>query len=358
MKKKIRYALIGFGGIAQNRIAKEGFAVDPSRFAPLEDVELAGVYDLDPARKKDAEALKLRFFPSVEAAFSDPEIDAVYIATNNASHAPLAMAAMKRGKHVLLEKPAATSLAEVEKLMKYAKRHSLSLGIDHMMIHNALNVKAKKLVRSGALGEVNDFCFHMEAPFGYLPAEAKSWRCSNVREMGGPVGDVASHCFYMAEFLFDSRVVEVCAVYFPKRMDIAAEDGAYLKITLANGISGSIRVAFCEKRGGVNVALGNLGYELYGSQAALRGYGVMFQFSGLPDESYPIHLELDRVTRRSILRPPKNPPVIYRAVIEAHANSIRQNKPMDGSDAFRNLQLCLAAHRSAASGGKAVTISA
>ena len=52
--RKIRYAIIGFGGIAENRIAKEGFGVDEARFAGHPQAELIGVADADPARQEAA----------------------------------------------------------------------------------------------------------------------------------------------------------------------------------------------------------------------------------------------------------------------------------------------------------------
>ena len=53
---KIKYALIGFGGIAENRIAKEGFACDRARFQPLPNAELTGATDVNPARRAVAES--------------------------------------------------------------------------------------------------------------------------------------------------------------------------------------------------------------------------------------------------------------------------------------------------------------
>ena len=49
---KVRYGLVGFGGLAENRVAKEGFACDSSRFAPLKKAQLVGATDLNPARQK------------------------------------------------------------------------------------------------------------------------------------------------------------------------------------------------------------------------------------------------------------------------------------------------------------------
>ena len=92
---KVRYAIIGFGGIAENRVAKEGYACDKKRFRPLKKAVLTGATDVNPARQAAAEALGLKWYPNAEAVFADPAIDAVYIATNNASHAKLALAALK-----------------------------------------------------------------------------------------------------------------------------------------------------------------------------------------------------------------------------------------------------------------------
>ena len=54
---KVKYGLIGFGGIAENRVAKEGYACDKNRFAPLQFAELVAATDINQARKEAAEAL-------------------------------------------------------------------------------------------------------------------------------------------------------------------------------------------------------------------------------------------------------------------------------------------------------------
>ena len=90
---KIRYALVGFGGIAENRVAKEGFACDRGRFKALPHAQLVGATDLNPAREAAASALGLKWYAGLGDVLADKSIDAVYVATNNLSHVPLAMAA-------------------------------------------------------------------------------------------------------------------------------------------------------------------------------------------------------------------------------------------------------------------------
>lgn len=355
--EKVKYALIGFGGIAENRIAKEGFACDKSRFAPLPDVELVGACDLNPARQSAAESLGLKWYDSPEAILADSSVNAVFVATNNMSHASLARQALEAGKHVLVEKPLSAAAEDAEMLVRLAAEKKLSLAVDHMMVHNKLNVAAKKMIADNVLGQVNDCCFHMEFAYGYDPAEAATWRCSKLEEMGGPIGDVASHCFYVSEFLFDDIITDVAAVYYPKTMAIVAEDGAFVRFKMKKGLVASARVSFCDFRGGLGGTLTGLGYELYGSDAVLRGYGTMFQLSGYPDEPIPIRLELDRFSSQETITAAGEPtPNIYQGVIQHHAQSIREGKPINCEDGLRNVKLCYAAHESAQNGGKWISV--
>ena len=94
--KKIRYALVGFGGIAENRVAKEGYALDVKRFKPLKSAALTGAFDVNSARKEAAEALGLKWYDTLAAVLADKDVDGVYIATNNASHASIAITASPR----------------------------------------------------------------------------------------------------------------------------------------------------------------------------------------------------------------------------------------------------------------------
>ena len=159
---KIKYAMIGFGGIAENRIAKEGFGCDKTRFAGHPLAELVCVTDMNPARQKAAKTLGLKWAASIDDILADKSIDAVYIATNNASHAELAIRALKARKHVMVEKPMATSSEDARQMNMLARQYKLSLTVDHMMVYNGYNQLARKFVKAGKLGVVNDACFHME----------------------------------------------------------------------------------------------------------------------------------------------------------------------------------------------------
>ena len=350
---KIKYVLVGFGGIAENRVAKEGYACDVKRFKALPNAQLVGAMDLNPAREAAAKALGLKWYKNLDEVLADKSVDGVYIATNNASHAKLAIAALKAGKHVIVEKPIATSIADAKAMNKLAKQKKLSLTVDHMMVNNAYTIAAKKAMAK--LGKINDCCFHMEFAYGYDPAEAATWRCSKVEEMGGPIGDVASHCFYVAEFMFGKKIKKLAAVYYPKVMKIKAEDGAYIKFFFEDGTQGSVNASFSEMRGGLAGTLTNLGYEIYGDKAVMRNYGSMFQVSGYDDEPIKQRTEIDDGKKVTSV-PPVKIQNIYQTLIDGHAKSVKSGRLLTADDAIHNLALCAACHASAKAGGKLITV--
>ena len=355
-KTTLRYAIIGFGGIAVNRIAKEGFARDASRFTPLPGIELAAAADISPARRTAAEQMGLKWHESPEGAFADPGIDAVFIASNNASHYPLGKKALEAGKHVILEKPMATRLGDARQLVDLAAARNLSLSVDHMMLHNSYNVRARDLIASGSLGEVNDLTLHMEFCYGATPEEAVTWRCARPSELGGPIGDVGSHCLYMAEFLTGSKIRSVAAVFTPRTIKIRAENGAFIRFETETGLTGSSRVSFNDPRGSLAGTLLNLGFEVYGTKAALRSYGTLFQLSGHDGEPVAIRLDLQGVgaaPRPVRLGRVKN---IYQEIILEHAAAVRSGRRLTGEDGLHNLALVEAAYLSAAQGGRAVAV--
>jgi len=350
---KVKYAIVGFGGIAENRIAKEGFGIDASRFTGHPQAELVGVTDTDGARKGAAARLGLAWYNSMDAVLTDSAIEAVFIASNNLSHAPLAEKALRAGRHCLIEKPIATTLEDAKRLQQTADDQGLSLGVDHMMMENVYNQRARELVRQGTIGPVNDLCLHMEFCYGSTAEEAATWRCANPLEIGGPLGDVGSHCLYMAEFLLDTAVESLACVYAPKTFEIAVENGALIQFQLRNGVQGTVRVAFNQPRGCLESTLTNLGYEVYGTKGTLRGYGTLFQLSGHPGEPVDIRLEVDhfKAAEKVKIAEVRN---IYQAVIAKHARSIRSRSPMDGADAMHNLELVRACYESGDQGGKTI----
>jgi predicted dehydrogenase len=110
-------------------------------------------------RKERLAQLQVRH-PSIKALtdcralFDDPAVDAIVIATPVSTHFELAMAALKAGKHVLVEKPLAANSEECVQLIKEAERRRKVLMVDHTFVYTSAVRKIRELITAGTLGEI------------------------------------------------------------------------------------------------------------------------------------------------------------------------------------------------------------
>jgi predicted dehydrogenase len=87
-------------------------------------------------------------------ALGDPEIQAVVISTPVKSHFDMAMKALRAGKHILVEKPIATTVAEVDEIGGLARKQNLVVMVGHTFLYNAAVRYVKKLIDAGELGDI------------------------------------------------------------------------------------------------------------------------------------------------------------------------------------------------------------
>ncbi len=143
----INIGIIGYGYWGPNLVRN---------FAEIPGISVRAVADLDPRK---LEAVQRRY-PAVEATsdfvklLRSPEIDAVAIATPVSSHFELAMAVLKAGKHLWLEKPMAETSLQARKLLDEAERRKLVLLVDHTFVYTGAVRKMREIVSSGDLGKV------------------------------------------------------------------------------------------------------------------------------------------------------------------------------------------------------------
>ncbi len=116
---------------------------------------------------------QVRVLPTPEAVFGDPTIEVVVIATSNTSHHPLAKAALLAGKHVVVDKPCAISLAETEDLLATAKAQNRVLTVFQNRRFDADFLMLQQVIAGGQLGRL----VHLESHFDrYRPDVQRRWR--------------------------------------------------------------------------------------------------------------------------------------------------------------------------------------
>lgn len=143
---KMRTAIIGCGSIYQNHAGA---------LAASSDASLYAVCDRIPSRA-DAAAQKYgcKAVYDYREILCDPQVDAVHLCTPHDLHAPMAIEAMRAGKHVLSEKPMATSLLYAREMKRTALETGKTLGICFQNRYNETTVRAREVLLSGELGAV------------------------------------------------------------------------------------------------------------------------------------------------------------------------------------------------------------
>jgi predicted dehydrogenase len=141
----------------------------------------------------------------------DPEIDAVHICTPNAQHFPMAKDAIEAGKHVLCEKPLATSVEEGEELVSLAAKKGVRNCVCHNLRYYPMVQQMRRMREAGDLGEI----LVVQGTYSQdwlLYDTDWNWRVET--KAGGPsrcMADIGSHWFDMAEHVTGLRVTNLCA---------------------------------------------------------------------------------------------------------------------------------------------------
>jgi predicted dehydrogenase len=143
----VRVAVAGLGYWGPNivRVLQELDCASVTVVCDLDDVALTPVANRYPA---------VRQTQSFESLLSDPEIDAIAIATPVSTHYALAAAALDAGKHVFVEKPMAGSSEEAEDLIERAESRGLTLMPGHTFLYSPPVTMLRDVIRSGELGEI------------------------------------------------------------------------------------------------------------------------------------------------------------------------------------------------------------
>lgn len=177
-----------------------------------------------------------RAYTDARAFVSDPQLDAVFIATPPSSHAEFTALAAAAGKHVICEKPIATSVADAESMIAVCAQHKVRLMICHYQRFNRRHQQMRRWIESGAIGRVVSARLNFSS---YSPPAADAWRYDPLVAGGGPVMDLGSHCLDLLTYLcgpIESGVVLKSALAF----QTSVEDTATTLLRLASGAHATV----------------------------------------------------------------------------------------------------------------------
>ena len=121
----------------------------------LPDVELAAIWDDNAERGQTmAQRFAAPFVPNLDAIWRDPEINAVIVTAANTDHRALVVAAAQAGKHILCEKPIATSVADARAMIDAAESAGVKLMTAFPVRYSPPTVRVQQRIRAGEIGPI------------------------------------------------------------------------------------------------------------------------------------------------------------------------------------------------------------
>jgi 1,5-anhydro-D-fructose reductase (1,5-anhydro-D-mannitol-forming) len=248
----IGWALLGAGRHAERNVIPQ--------LKKAANTKLVAVVSRDRARG-EALAQKhgfARAYTSLHEVLADPGVDAIYDATPDGLHAQNAIEAAKAGRHALIEKPLAISVAEGVRAIEACRRHGVKLGVVFNQRHEAVHQEARRVVLAGEIGEV--LLARVQIPLavrGAPPPSGGNWRTDPKMRPGGILWSIGDHAFDTLSYLVGQDIEEVCAF-----TDAPGERVASMLLRLSKGAVGyastSSKTPFARRP-----------FEIHGTQGSL-----------------------------------------------------------------------------------------
>ena len=344
----LKIGIIGCGKITEVRHAPE-YAENPN-------CQLVAFFDVVPERAKAlAEQYGGVAYDSIEALLAS-DVDAVSVCVANAYHAQASIQALKAGKHVLCEKPMATTPEDCEAMVAAAKAAGKFLMIGQNQRLAKAHVKAREIIESGEMGKVITFETHFAhpGPEGWTGVR-DSWFFDKKVASFGVMADLGVHKTDLIHYLTGKKIVRTSAVLatlnktFSDGRPITVDDNAYAIYTMEDGVVGTMHVSW------TNYGNENNSTKIYMEGGVLRMYDdPKYSLIVEKRDGEVIPYELDLLTSN---KEQTSGGRTSTGVIDAFVESIVTNTPpaISGESAMHAMKVVFANEQSAQL-GKAVDV--
>jgi predicted dehydrogenase len=220
--KKYKVGIIGYGGFGQFL---------HYWWDKLENVEVVAIADPHTLLDSSENFKVYRYWKDL---VDDPQIDIVSVVTPPSFHAEMACAAMKANKHVLLEKPVATTDEDGQQILNTQKETGMVITVDHMIRYNPIIQSLKQIGQSGAFGKLRHAVVNNYAQDAALPADHWFW---NEELSGGIFVEHGVHFFDIINGISAQQYIEVCGS--SHRRNASQRDQVSAMVTYKEGLIAS-----------------------------------------------------------------------------------------------------------------------
>lgn len=201
MRDVLNWGILGASNFARNLMAPAIHAAENARFVAL------ATTSQEKANGFKVFCPDLKVHESYDALLMDPDVDVVYIPLPNSLHVKWAQLAARAGKHVLVEKPIAMKADEIDELIALRDETGLLIAEAYMIVHHPQWIRARELVQSGAIGQVD----HVDTAFSYdNRADVKNVR-NNPDLGGGGIRDIGVYTYSSVRFVTGAEPSDLSA---------------------------------------------------------------------------------------------------------------------------------------------------
>ena len=343
---KIRWGVIGSGGIAKRRTIPEGII-------PARNAELVAVFDVNQeVNRAVAGEFNAVAVQNIKELLKT-DIDSVYVASPVNMHSDQVIECARSKKHVFCEKPLGMTVAEAENMIRVCRDENVLLGTGLMMRFLSQHQAALKLINDGRIGKP---VYGRAQLSCWYPPMAGAWRQDPSTGGGGSLMDMGSHCIDLLEMFF-GKIKTVSCFINNSVHNYKSEDSAVVSLFFENGALATVDTFFCIPDNSSKNLL-----ELYGSKGSILAKGTIGQgVSGemmayLEEDQSGYNAKQARNRGEGILIAPA-PVNTYCAEIEEFSNAIiEKREPVNGFAAGLRSQILLEACYKSARTFKSVNI--
>ncbi|MFC0472545.1 Gfo/Idh/MocA family protein [Halalkalibacter kiskunsagensis] len=227
----------------------------------LEGVELVGIADEDRERgQKAATQFNAKHYVDFEVLL-DQDIDAVIITSENSNHHGHVVAAARKGKHILCEKPLSATVDDAKEMIAVCKQHNVILQTAFPVRFNTPIIKAKEIIESGELGNI------MAIKGTNRGTNPGGWFVDKSKSGGGAVIDHTVHVVDIIRWYMGSDVKEVYAEIGNLISDYDIDDCGILTMEFDNNVFATLDCSW--SRTGNYPTWGDVTLEIVGTQGTL-----------------------------------------------------------------------------------------
>jgi predicted dehydrogenase len=234
----LKLGIVGAGGIAQR---------NASEAARSGAAEIAGVFDVNHIVARDmARGLKAPSFSSYEALLATPGLEAVLLSVPHHLHRPMTVQAARAGKHVMVEKPIANTVAEADEMIAACEKSGVLLTVNYSFRYLPRIIKAKQLIDAGALGTITGIHImsqQFKDPGYWAGAQSNSpddWRASKEKCGGGFLIMSMCHALDYVYYMTGLKAARVHAEYGTLGSPAQVEDIISISFRMQNGAVGNL----------------------------------------------------------------------------------------------------------------------